>query len=403
MVSTDESIHEPIKKRVVPLWRNRDFLLLWGGQSISTIGTGITQFSFPLLVLAITKSPGLAGLAAAFSSLPYLFLSLPAGALIDRWDRKKVMIICDTCRALNIFSVPAALFLHQLTIVQLFVVSFIEGSFFVFFNIAEASSLPRVVPTEQLPQATAQNEIMTSVTELVSPSLGGLLFSFSQVLPFLADAISYAASVGSLLFIKTSFQQERKKTQVNLWEQIVEGLRWLWQQPVVKFMALLTGCVNLFTAGSVLIVIVMAQQKGVPSYEIGLIFAIASIGGIVGSLVGGVVQERFRFGTVIIGSCVVIAVLYPLYALVPNPFLLGVVNAGIFFVIPLYNVVQFSYRLSHPRRAAGPRQQRISLDRLWVYAFRAGTDRFFIAGGRDYGHHYRHGQWPGRYRSFSIF
>ncbi|GCE14612.1 MFS transporter [Tengunoibacter tsumagoiensis] len=346
MVSTDESVSKPTKQRPEPLWRNKDFMLLWSGQSLSTIGTGITQFSFPLLILYLTASPGTAGLAAAFTSLPYLFLSLPAGALIDRWDRKRVMIICDICRAINIFSVPVALYFHRISIIQLFIVSFLEGCFFVFFNLAEASSLPRVVSTEQLPQATAQNEITTSITELVSPSLGGLLFSISLTLPFLTDAISYAASVGSLLLIKTGFQQERKQTQVNLWEQIREGLVWLWQQPLVRFMAFLTGFVNLFTAGSVLVVIVMAQQKGAPAYAIGLIFAIASIGGIVGSLIGGVVQERFRFGTVIIGSCIAIALLYPLYALVPNPFLLGVVNAGIFLVIPLYNVVQFSYRLS---------------------------------------------------------
>jgi predicted MFS family arabinose efflux permease len=347
MASTDESVQEESSTvRQKPLWRNRDFMLLWSGQTVSTIGTGISQFAFPLLVLALSGSPALAGLAAAAGSLPYLFLSLPAGALIDRWDRKKVMILCDTGRALNIASVPLAWFLGHLSIVQLFCVSFIEGVFFVFFNIAQIACLPRVVSNEQLPQATAQNEVTTSISELASPPLGGVLFSLGQAFPFLADAISYAASVFSLLLIKADFQQERKATQLNLFQQITEGLSWLWNQPIVRFMAFLTGTINLLTAGSSLIVIVVAQRAGASSFVIGIIFAVASIGSILGSLAGGNVQKLFSFGTVIIGSCFVIALLFPLYAIMPNPLLLGVVTAGIFLVIPLYNVVQISYRLA---------------------------------------------------------
>ena len=90
----------------IPLWQNRDYLLLWGGQIISSIGTEVSQFTFPLLVLALTHSPALAGLIAALRSLPYIVFSLPAGALIDRWDRKRVMILCDAARALSLASIP---------------------------------------------------------------------------------------------------------------------------------------------------------------------------------------------------------------------------------------------------------------------------------------------------------
>src|ERR1051326_7194933 len=84
-----------------PLWRNRDFLLLWSGQSVSTLGTGVSTFALPLLVLAITHSPALAGLMTAVRQAPYLLFSLPAGALIDRWDRKAVMLRCDAVRWLR--------------------------------------------------------------------------------------------------------------------------------------------------------------------------------------------------------------------------------------------------------------------------------------------------------------
>lgn len=88
------------------LWRNRDFLLLWNGQTISTLGTNVSTLALPLLVLALTHSPAQAGLLTALRLLPYLLFSLPAGALIDRWNRKTVMIYCDVFRWLALGSVP---------------------------------------------------------------------------------------------------------------------------------------------------------------------------------------------------------------------------------------------------------------------------------------------------------
>src|SRR4029077_11944621 len=83
------------RKYLPPLWRNRDYMLLWSGQVVSVIGTGATQIVYPLLILALTNSPAAAGGAAALGSIPYIIFSLPAGALADRWDRKRVMIYCD--------------------------------------------------------------------------------------------------------------------------------------------------------------------------------------------------------------------------------------------------------------------------------------------------------------------
>src|SRR5215467_311391 len=94
-----------------PLWHNRDYLLLWSGQLLSTIGTQVSQLAFPLLVLALTFSPAQASIVAALRSLPFAMLCLPAGALVDRWDRRKVMLLCDTGRALVLGSIPVALWL----------------------------------------------------------------------------------------------------------------------------------------------------------------------------------------------------------------------------------------------------------------------------------------------------
>src|SRR5437660_5261768 len=121
----------------VSIWRNRDFMLLWSGQTVSLVGTGITQTAFPLLVWDITHSAAQVGLVGGLGTLPYVLLSLLVGALIDRWDRKRVMILCDIGRALNLASVLVALALGQLTVVQLYFNALIEGTLFVFFNLAE--------------------------------------------------------------------------------------------------------------------------------------------------------------------------------------------------------------------------------------------------------------------------
>src|SRR5712691_6263959 len=110
---------EMVSQKSIPLWRNHDYLLLWLGQAISSLGTGISQFAFPLLVLALTHSFAAAGLAGALGQLPYLLFSLPAGALVDRWDRKRVMIVCTLGLALCIASIPVAILSGHLTHIQL--------------------------------------------------------------------------------------------------------------------------------------------------------------------------------------------------------------------------------------------------------------------------------------------
>ena len=313
---------------------------------ISSTGTQISYLAFPLLILALTRSPAQAGFAGALRALPYLIFSLPAGALVDRWDRKRVMIICDTGRALSLASIPIALAIGHLTIIQLYLVSAIEGTLFVFFNIAEVACLPNVVAKEQLPAATAQNQASDGVTALVGPSLGGALYSAGQFLPFLSDAISYAVSVFSLFFIKTKFQKERVAASRKLWVEIREGLAWLWHHPLIRFMAILTGGNNLISSGYALIIIVLAQNLHASPFTIGVIFASGGIGAIFGAIIATSIQKRVSFAQGVIGTSWLFALSMPFYAIAPNPIVLGILTAFFFISGPVYNVVQFSYRLA---------------------------------------------------------
>lgn len=344
--ATDESNTQRPPINLPALWRNRDYMLLWSGQVVSVIGTGATQIVYPLLILALTNSPAAAGIAAALGSIPYIIFSLPAGALADRWDRKRVMIYCDLGRAAVLASVPLALAFNALTIWQIYVCALLEGSLFVFFNIAEVAALSRVVEKPQLPQAVAQNDVAFSIANIIAPTVGTVLFQVSKAVPFVFDVVSYFASVLSLSFIRQEFQTERKQTELHLVREIREGMSWLWHQPLIRYMAFCTGCLNFVNAPVTLIIIVLAKNLGASDAEIGLIFSLSAVGAIVGSIIGGQIQRRFRFGQVIIATVWITALLFPLLAFAPHYYVLGLIMGLSWMTGPIYNVVQFSYRVS---------------------------------------------------------
>lgn len=330
----------------VPLWRNRSYILLWSGQAVSVLGTQVSQFAFPLLVFFFTKSPIQTGFASATRVLPYLILSLPAGALLDRWDRKRVMIVCDIGRAISLASVPLAFAIGQLTLVQLYLVSFIEGSLFVFFNIAQISCLPHIVPKEQLTQANAQNLAMTKLLLLIGPTLGGILYSLGLFLPFLADAISYTVSVGSLFLIRTPFQKARSLPKRHLRNEVREGLAWLWSHRLLRFLAFITAGSNFVTSGFTLIAIVIAQNLHASSFTLGLTFTIGGIGGISGAFLAPWIQKRFRSGLIIIVVSWLEALFWLLFALASNMVIVGIVLAACLVLGPIFDVIQLSYRMT---------------------------------------------------------
>lgn len=328
------------------LWRNRDYLLLWFGQTISSIGSGASALAFPLLVLTFTHSPAQAGVASALRTLPYFILTLPGGALVDRWNRKWVMILCDTGRALSLASIPVALVLGRLTVVQLYLVSLIEGSLYVFFDLAETASLPRVVSKEQLPAAITQNQVSFGITNLLGPPLGGILYTLGQVVPFLTDAISYLASVFSLLFMRTKFQLDRVGTPRRLWVEMVEGMKWMWHQPLLRTMAFLNSGWSAFGFGFSLLVIVLAQRQHMSPPFIGLLFAIGGATSVLGAALATPIQRRLRYGHAIIGLWWLYVLAWLLIVVAFTPLALGLVIAFFFLVDSIYNIVQFSYRLA---------------------------------------------------------
>jgi len=210
----------------------------------------------------------------------------------------------------------------------------------------ELACLPQVVSKEQLPAAMGRTQATIGITNLLGPPLGGILFALRSILPFLVDAVSYGVSACSLILIRTPFQEKREVIVRNLRAEIGEGLRWLWNQPLLRTMALLTSGNIFFGAGQPLIVIVVAQQHHASAATIGLIFGLGGVGGILGSLIVGWVQRHFSFAQVIVSVLWLdVAFWLPLAAL-PSPLVLGLLIALLFFIGPFYNVTYISRRLA---------------------------------------------------------
>jgi len=341
------------------LWRNRDFVLLWSGQAVSTLGTRFSGLALPLLVLAVTRSPGQAGLIGALSFLPYLVFGLPAGALVDRWDRKRIMALCDLARCVAFGSVPLAVALGRLTLPQLYVVAFVDGTSFVLFNAAQVAALPQVVQLGHLPRATAWNETAGTAATLVGPGLSGAIIGLARTtvigaaLAYLLDSLSYLVSALALILIHMPFQAARDGEAGNaaarrsLRAEIGEGVRFLWGHPQLRLIALLSTAITLCESPLYLAIILLAGrelQAGAPT--IGLIVSAAGLGGLAGALLAPRLVGRLRIGHALIGLVAVKALALPLVALATSPAMLALGAAIVVATGPVYNVTQLPYRLA---------------------------------------------------------
>lgn len=311
---------------------------------VSTIGTRVSSLAFPLLVLAQTHSPAKAGVVGFVQTLPYVLFYLPAGAFVDRWDRKRVMLVADGARVVAFSCLAVALATHAATFAQILVVAFVEGTGFVFFNLAESAALPQIVPKEQLSNAVAQNQARIQGADLVGQPLGGTLFGLSRLLPFAADAFSYAVSFVSLLFVRPSFQERRERVPTRLRTEIAEGVTWLWRQPFLRAGVALVAGSNFAFSAVVLALIVRAKELGASSATVGLILACFGAGAIAGSLVAPSVQRRVHAKVTIIASFWIWAAATAATGLIRSPYGLGAVWVFGALFGPIFNVSFSAYR-----------------------------------------------------------
>jgi MFS family permease len=337
----------------VPLRKNRDFLLLQSGQVLSTIGSESTAIAYPLVVLAITHSPVKAGVVGFARIVPWALFGLVAGLAVDRFPRRAMMLTSDVVRAGAVGSIAVAAAVGHLTFAHVTAVAFLEGSMYVFFNIAEVGALRSVVPTEQLPTAAAAEQARYSTVTIVAPPLGGSLFGLGTALPFVAGAVSPAFSLATLLSIHTRFEEERERDESPLRTQLAEGFRFLWQRPFIRTCALFATWTNLVFEGILLAFIVVARRQGLSSAEIGALIAGIGICSLLGSAAAPSLHRRMSMRAIVLaGFWVQLTV--AAFVAYPSVYVLVGSIAPFAFFAPTLTAVVIGYRVAvTPDRLTG--------------------------------------------------
>ncbi|MGE3273132.1 MAG: MFS transporter [Chloroflexota bacterium] len=346
----------PIEERPKPdkLFRNTEFLRIWGGQTVSSVGSGIVKLAAPLLVLALTESPTMAGLVGGALTFPMIFLGLPAGALVDRWDRRKVMIVCDTVRCLAVLTVPTAWALGMLSGWLLVAVAMALGSAQSFYNICQVAALPRVVNRRQIASAQALNSTSEAVAQLASPGLGGMIVALGPtviiggILAYCVNGGTFLVSVLALLGIKTPFQASRPRAgQVGIMRSIMDGLHYVWKEYAIRLLMILNGVHRFGFAPVMLTVVVLARQDlGLDPARIGLLFSVAGAGGLSAAAVTPWLRRRIPVGWHMIGIVGMHGLALGLVAASPSIWLIAV---GLFvagMMETMTGITQVSFRLA---------------------------------------------------------
>jgi MFS family permease len=279
------------------LFRERDFTLYFFAGAISSAGTTITLVVLPILVFQLTGSAFLTGLLGALEVLPYLVFGLVSGALADRMNRRRMMIVCDLINALLLASIPLAAWLNVLTIAHIYIVALLSATAFVWFDAGNFGALPTLVGRERIVEANSIITAIGTMALIVGPAVGGALAAWIGAGSAIAfDALSYVVSAVLLALIGRSFDAPRQASEstseaISLVSRtlgdIREGLVYLWNQKLVRTLTLLGFGVS-FTGGAItsLLVVYAVRALRIPDTDarIGLLFTAGAVGSLVASL-----------------------------------------------------------------------------------------------------------------------
>ncbi|MBB2892504.1 MFS transporter [Flexivirga oryzae] len=327
------------------LWRNRDFQLLVVGNTLNGIGSRMSGLAFPLLALWMTHSAALAGLVGGAVVAGLVVAGLPAGAFVDRWNRRQAMVWSALVAAAAYATVVVAYAADLLTIAHLVVAGVVVGAAESVFGPADTLATKAVVPAPDLSTAMSAVEGRQGVTGLIGPPLGGLLFSVSRSLPVLADVVSYVVSAAAALLVRTPLPAPRPEGGEHEppLQAMRSGLKFVWRHEVLRPVVVVATLLNFAVNGFLLVLIVVLQERGVRPVGIGLAETAIAVATIVGALLSAIVLKKLAagraliVGTVLLGTCLVACAFVHSY-----PVLLVLLAVG-FLLIPAVNAGFMTY------------------------------------------------------------
>jgi predicted MFS family arabinose efflux permease len=326
------------------LARNRNYTLLWGGQALAEVGFSASMLALPLLVLFLTGSPVLSGLVLTVDATAQLLVGLPAGALVDRWDRRRIMLCCEAVQVVTLGGLVVAVWADAVTIPHVMAVAAVLGVCRALFEPAEDACLPRLVPESQLATALAMNGARSSLGQMSGTALGGVLLAAARWLPFLVDMLTHAVAFVALLFLRVP-PSAPVESHPHLLRSIGEGLRWVWNRREIRVTALCAVVLNLFFTAFYVVVIVLVQGRGATGAQIGVMAAMLGVGGVLGALAAPRLHHALGPHRSIASVFWVLTLLVPGALLVESPYLIGVLFALMSFLAPTANTTIGTHQL----------------------------------------------------------
>ena len=321
---------------------------LWTSSGLSNLADGVFKIALPLLAIQFTQSPTLvAGLSVA-ATLPWLLFALTAGALADRLDRRKLMLWANLSRAVLPALLAAVVLLDVGSIWALYVVALMVGVAETLYDTSAQSIMPQLVHRDQLSRANGRlYAVELTTNQFIGPPLGGLLVAMGLVAGVAVPAALWLAAVGGLLLVPGAFRTEREQ-KTTLRFDIAEGLRFLWNQKILRTLAVMTGVFNFASSAAFAVLVLFAvgpaSQMGLSEVGFGLLLTTSALGAFVGSFMSERVEARLGRSTSLMLTIFGAALFVGAPALTDNPYVLG----PIFFVggmlIVLWNVITVSLR-----------------------------------------------------------
>ncbi len=390
------------------LFRHPNYLKLWSAATLSLFGTQLSQIAIPFIAAVVLQaSPGEVGLLTTVEFLPFLLFTLPAGVWVDRFSKKRILVIGDLGRALMLLSIPVAAVLGGLTMVQLYIVGFGIGVMTVFFDVADQSYLPTILERDELVEGNSKLQISQSSAQILGQPLGGGIIALvGAPVAILVDAISYIGSAGLILWIRETGRRLRRPIgaaasggsaggpaggsataaateaeestaspmagasvsaearaadadalaadaeatgpRPGMRSQIADGLRFIFGHEYLGNIAATTATSNLFgNIGFAIFPVFVYRELQMSPAAVGAMGGLGGAGVLIGALIASRVQARFGVGRTIILTSALFGPVNLLIPLATPDVALLFLSASIFFASVnnvIYNVSQVSLR-----------------------------------------------------------
>lgn len=331
------------------------FIKFWIGQTISSFGSQISGLALPVIAVTLLSATEFQmGLLGAANTSAFLIFGLLAGALVDRWIKRRVMIIADLVRMIAVGLVPVLWFADVLNIYHLIILGAVVSIASVFFDVSYQSYIPILMPREYIGVANSRLELTSQISGVASPGLVGYLLTLIKApVVLIFDAVSFLVSAISLLLIKDRETPKPKTDRRPINQEIAEGLRFVWNQKLIRAISFTTATSNLFsTISGTLFAIYFFRESylGFNTAAFGILTAVGSVGGLLGAASTPKLIKFVGEGPLIVLSAVasgLTALLVPLSWFVPREFSFAMLLVNTFmiaFTVLTYNITQVTAR-----------------------------------------------------------